>query len=60
MDVLLEEREPNILWSKIPAYVGRQVKNGVRETIPRHTEIDNVLVKKICGKLEIPSPFEGH
>jgi len=31
-------------------------KNGVRETVPRHSEIDNVLVKKICRRLQIEKP----
>ena len=36
----------------------QNVNNGTRETIPRHIEIDNVLVKKICRRLKIPDPFE--
>lgn len=24
----------------------QNINNGIRETVPRHTEIDNVLVKK--------------
>ncbi len=28
--------------------------NGVSETIPRHSEIDNVLARKICRTLSIP------
>jgi len=28
----------------------QNVNNGIRETIPRHIEIDNVLVKKICRR----------
>ena len=31
--------------------------NGKKETIPRHVEIDYKLIKKICKRLEIPSPF---
>jgi hypothetical protein len=30
--------------------------NGIVETIPRHVEIDDRLVEKICKKLEIPKP----
>jgi hypothetical protein len=30
--------------------------NGKIEAIPRHIEIDNNLVKKICRSFEIPSP----
>jgi hypothetical protein len=30
--------------------------NGVVETIPRHTEIDNRLAEKICKRLEVPKP----
>jgi mRNA interferase HicA len=36
----------------------QNIKNGVLETVPRHTEIDNVLVKKICKRLDIKTPFE--
>jgi hypothetical protein len=36
----------------------QNINNGFRETVPRHVEIDNVLIKKICKRLEIPSPFE--
>jgi len=32
-------------------------KNGIRETVPRHFEIDNVLVKKICRRLRVEKPF---
>ena len=32
--------------------------NGVRETVPRHIEIDNLLIRKICERLDIPDPFE--
>jgi len=32
--------------------------NGVRETVPRHIEIDNLLIRKICKRLDIPDPFE--
>jgi len=31
-------------------------KNGRRETVPRHSEIDNILVKKICSRLQIGKP----
>lgn len=30
--------------------------NGFTEAIPRHTEIPNILAKKICRNLEIPEP----
>ncbi|MBI4690514.1 MAG: type II toxin-antitoxin system HicA family toxin [Nitrospirae bacterium] len=36
----------------------QNIKNGILETIPRHTEIDNILVKKICKRLDIKTPFE--
>ena len=29
-------------------------KLGTRTVVPRHTEIDNVLAKKICKQLKIP------
>ncbi len=31
--------------------------NGERETVPRHVEIDNQLVRRICRKLGIPHPW---
>ena len=30
--------------------------NGVTETVPRHSEIDNRLAGKICKRLDIPKP----
>ncbi|NJM55745.1 MAG: type II toxin-antitoxin system HicA family toxin [Verrucomicrobiae bacterium] len=33
--------------------------SGKRKAVPRHTEITNTLVLKICKDLDIPSPFEG-
>ncbi len=33
------------------------INNGIKEAIPRHTEIDNTLIKKICKRLKIPNPF---
>lgn len=30
--------------------------NGTVQAIPRHTEIPNVLARKICRDLEIPDP----
>lgn len=33
------------------------IKNGKIQAVPRHIEIDNFLVKKICDRLEIPKPF---
>ena len=35
-------------------YVNRKVKKV--STIPRHKEIDDFLVKKICKDLDIPKP----
>lgn len=29
------------------------IKSGASETVPRHNEIDNILVKKICKRLDI-------
>jgi mRNA interferase HicA len=30
--------------------------NGRTSTVPRHTEIDNMLARKICRDLDIPPP----
>ena len=30
--------------------------NGVREPVPRHTEIPDLLARKICRRLEVPEP----
>ncbi len=30
-------------------------KNGKKAPVPRHTEIDDVLAKKICRQLEVAS-----
>ena len=30
--------------------------NGIVEAVPRHVEVDNRLVEKICKRLEIPLP----
>jgi predicted RNA binding protein YcfA (HicA-like mRNA interferase family) len=30
--------------------------NGHTSTVPRHTEIDNMLARKICRDLDIPPP----
>ena len=35
----------------------QNVHNGIKETVPRHVEIDNILIKKICKRLKIPDPF---
>ena len=35
----------------------QNIHNGFKETVPRHAEIDNVLIKKICRRLKIPNPF---
>ena len=32
--------------------------NGAVEAIPRHTEISNLLVRKICKNLQIPQTGE--
>ena len=31
---------------------------GIREPVPRHNEIDNNLVKRICRRLSVP-PIGG-
>ncbi|MDX2227861.1 MAG: type II toxin-antitoxin system HicA family toxin [Verrucomicrobiae bacterium] len=31
-------------------------KTGRREPVPRHTEVPDLLVRKICKALEIPQP----
>jgi mRNA interferase HicA len=36
----------------------QNLKNGAMQTVPRHIEIDNMLVKKICKRLEVKIPFE--
>lgn len=33
--------------------------NGVIETIPRHTEVPDKLVSKICKRLEVPNIKES-
>jgi mRNA interferase HicA len=45
--VLKREGAAHSLWTN-PA-------NGLVEAIPRHTEIPNMLAKKICRNLGIPS-----
>jgi mRNA interferase HicA len=37
--------------------VYRNPANGQVSTVPRHVEIGNALVRKICKDLGIPSPF---
>ena len=37
-------------------YVNPQ--NGAIEAVPRHVEVDNRLVEKICKRLEIPLPLK--
>jgi len=32
--------------------------HNTRSAIPRHTEIHDILVRKICKDLNVPSPFE--
>jgi len=34
--------------------------NSVVEAVPRHVEIDNKLVEKICKRLEISPPGKQH
>jgi mRNA interferase HicA len=36
--------------------VYRNAVNGRQSTVPRHSEIKNGLVRKICRDLEIPRP----
>ena len=31
-------------------------RTGCREPVPRHSEISDMLVKKICRMLEVPTP----
>jgi predicted RNA binding protein YcfA (HicA-like mRNA interferase family) len=44
--VLKREGASHSLWTN-PA-------NGATETVPRHTEIPNMLAKKICRNLGVP------
>ncbi|HEY7065270.1 MAG TPA: type II toxin-antitoxin system HicA family toxin [Chloroflexota bacterium] len=44
--VLKREGSAHALWTN-PA-------NGAVEAVPRHTEISNVLARKICRRLGIP------
>jgi len=46
--VLKREGSRHSLWMN-PA-------NGVVEAIPRHVEVDDRLVEKICRRLEVPRP----
>jgi mRNA interferase HicA len=46
--VLKREGGAHSLWTN-PA-------NGVVEAVPRHTEIPNLLARKICRNLAIPEP----
>jgi predicted RNA binding protein YcfA (HicA-like mRNA interferase family) len=34
-------------------------ENGHMATVPRHREIDAILVRKICRQLDIPLPETG-
>jgi predicted RNA binding protein YcfA (HicA-like mRNA interferase family) len=34
-------------------------ENGHFTTVPRHREIENLLARKICRQLDIPSPKTG-
>jgi hypothetical protein len=45
---LKREGREHSLWSN--------PKTGVVEAVPRHTEVANLLAKKICRKLSIPEP----
>ena len=46
--VLKREGGAHSLWTN-PA-------NGAVEAVPRHTEIPNLLAKKICRNLGVPEP----
>lgn len=46
--VLKREGGAHSLWTN-PA-------NGAIEAVPRHTEIPNLLAKKICRNLGVPEP----
>ncbi len=35
----------------------QNLSNGAIEAVPRHVEIDNKLVEKICNMLDIKRPF---
>jgi hypothetical protein len=50
MRVSLKEKGRVTLWFK-------NIHNGIKETVPRYVEIDNVLVQKTCRRLKIPNPF---
>jgi mRNA interferase HicA len=39
--------------------VYRNPANGLVSTVPRHTEIVDKLVRKICKDLSIPHPFRS-
>ncbi len=34
------------------------LQNGLKSAIPRHREIDPVMVRKICKELDVPIPKE--
>ncbi|MEQ1896680.1 MAG: type II toxin-antitoxin system HicA family toxin [Vicinamibacterales bacterium] len=44
--VLKREGAAHSLWTN--------PTNGVTEAVPRHTEISNVLIRKICRNLGVP------
>lgn len=46
--VLKREGAAHSLWTN--------PSTGATEAVPRHTEIANLLVKKICRQLGIPEP----
>jgi mRNA interferase HicA len=46
--VLKREGSAHSLWTN--------PKNGAVEAVPRHTEIPNLLAKKICRNLGVPEP----
>lgn len=45
---LKREGKDHLLWIN--------PKTGAVEAVPRHTEVANVLARKICRKLSIPEP----
>jgi len=36
----------------------QNLANGQVEAVPRHTELRNLLLKRICRRLGIPSPWD--
>jgi mRNA interferase HicA len=50
--VLRREGKEHAIWEN--------PQTGHAEAIPRHSEISNLLAKKICRKLSIPVPDKRH